>query len=228
MPYNSHHRSIANGLILLLLVSVVSTCHSFGIANSASRSRSVELAATVLPDISEVLNGESCVDEGIEILDGPPISLEGEEVVSSFAPPLTYEKYLTMQSKRVPVTIRYSAESGLKPYFLTVAMKIKEAYPDVTFDRIVLPKMQLSDSSGKGHDGVAFEVLVDGKVVVRTPGRKGAYSIDNMHVYVNMHEVEAAILRARKRRRPQTVYGEESSNERLAGLKNKSKKEGAE
>lgn len=37
-----------------------------------------------------------------------------------------------------------------------------------------------------------------------------------------MEEVEAAILRARKRRRPQTVYGEEESQARIGEvLKNK-------
>mmetsp|Transcript_22014 Transcript_22014/g.49328 ORF Transcript_22014/g.49328 Transcript_22014/m.49328 type:complete len:356 (+) Transcript_22014:201-1268(+) len=33
--------------------------------------------------------------------------------------------------KRVPVTIRYSEDSGLKPYYLTVAKRVKDQYPDV-------------------------------------------------------------------------------------------------
>lgn len=117
--------------------------------------------------------------------------------------------------------MRYSAESGLKPYYLTVAKKIKEAYPDVMFDTVVLPKVQMSENNS-GNDGVTFEVIVDGKIVVRSPGRKGSYGIENMHVFVNMQEVEAAIVRARKRRRPQTFYGEDDSNARLEMLKNKS------
>jgi hypothetical protein len=107
----------------------------------------------------------------------------------------------------------------LKPYYLTVAKKIKEAFPDVMFDKVVLPKVQMSENNS-GNDGVTFEVIVDGKIVVRSPGRKGSYGIENMHVFVNMQEVEAAIVRARKRRRPQTLYGEDDS--RLEVLKNKS------
>jgi hypothetical protein len=127
--------------------------------------------------------------------------------------------FLFEKSKRVPVSVRYSEEPGLKPYYLTVAKKIKDAYPDVVLDKVVLPKVQISEGNNNG-EGVTFEVIVDGKIVVRTPGRK-SYGIENMHVFVNMQEVEAAIIRARKRRRPQTVYGEENSNARLEVLRNK-------
>ena len=66
-----------------------------------------------------------------------------------------------------------------------------------------------------------FPFAVDGKAVVRT-ARKGHYDIENVHVFVSMQEVDAAIVRARKRRRPQTVYGEEESQARLGEvLKNK-------
>lgn len=108
-----------------------------------------------------------------------------------------------------------------------MAKKIKEAYPDVKFDKVVIPKVQLNENS-KGNELVTFEVMVDGKMVVRTPGRKGSFGSENMHVYVNMQEVEGAIIRARKRRRPQTVYGEDTSNARLELLKNKSQKKSAE
>ena len=64
-------------------------------------------------------------------------------------------------------------------------------------------------------------LAVDGKAVVRT-ARKGHYDIENVHVFVSMQEVDVAIVRARKRRRPQTVYGEEESQARLGEvLKNK-------
>jgi hypothetical protein len=87
------------GLILLLLTAMVSLCDSFGLASQAKQTRSVNLATSALPDISEVLNGESCVDaETAELLDGTPLlSADGEDAVASFAPPLTYEKYLRMQ-----------------------------------------------------------------------------------------------------------------------------------
>lgn len=76
--------------------------------------------------------------------------------------------------------------------------------------------------------GSTFEVLVDGKVVVRTaPGRKDRQYYYNpsdpqsLTVFVSMQELDMAISRARRRRRPTTVYGEEGSNVRLEVLKNK-------
>jgi len=103
------------------------------------------------------------------------------------------------------VTIRYSAGSGLKPYYLTVAKRVKDLYPDVLIEREKLDKGGIEDGGGSGGDDArgTFEVAVDGKLVVRnrkaTPERS---------VFVSMGEVDTAILRARKRRRPSTVYGE--------------------
>jgi len=132
-------------------------------------------------------------------------NLAFNDVAESPAPPLNYNKYLTMQKKRVPVTIRYSAGSGLKPYYLTVAKRVKDLYPDVLIEREKLDKGGIEDGGGSGGDDArgTFEVAVDGKLVVRnrkaTPERS---------VFVSMGEVDTAILRARKRRRPSTVYGE--------------------
>jgi len=50
---------------------------------------------------------------------------EDPHKVLPLAPPLSYDKFLTMQDKRVVVTIRYSGESGLRPFFLTAAKKLK-------------------------------------------------------------------------------------------------------
>jgi hypothetical protein len=128
-----------------------------------------------------------------------------------------------IQSKRVPVTIRYSAESGLKPFFLTTAKHIKEAFPDVVIERVILPKVNHIinesnvDTKGGALAGSTFEVLVDGKVVVRTaPGRKsGVHQVNTeMTVFINMQELNGAISRARRRRRPSnTVYGGERGND---------------
>lgn len=52
-------------------------------------------------------------------------SESAEDLLLPLAPPVTYEKFMTMQEKRVVVTIRYSGGAGLKPYFLTVARKLK-------------------------------------------------------------------------------------------------------
>jgi len=113
------------------------------------------------------------------------------------------------QKKRVPVTIRYSRESGLKPYYLTVAKRVKDQYPDVLIERI--------EVSGDGNNGNevgegeknnsigTFEVIVDGKIVVRTDRRAGTHAGS---IFVSMTEMDQAIARARKRRRPSTMYGE--------------------
>ncbi|KAG7351456.1 hypothetical protein IV203_010816 [Nitzschia inconspicua] len=146
-----------------------------------------------------------------------------------FAPPLTYNKFLTMQSKRVMVSIRYSAESGLKKFFLTAAKRIKDMFPDVILERVILPKVDVGESgfdAKSAFAGSVFEILVDGKVVFRTaPGRKGTQS-NEMTVFVSMQELDAAISRARRRRRPSTVvYGEEDDldddKSRLQVLKDK-------
>ena len=65
-----------------------------------------------------------------------------------------------VQEKRVKVTIRYSAESGLRPFYLTVANQIKTIHPDVLLEKRILPP-----NTGDGEDAV-FEVLIDGKVVI--------------------------------------------------------------
>jgi len=148
------------------------------------------------------------------------------------APPMTYQKYVTMNTKCVPVQIRYTANSGLRPYFLTVARRLKADYPDVLIERTLLSK---SDSGGGAISGGSssgstdsesglFEVVIDGRAVVRlNSGRKGVAGTDGgMTIFVSMEEVDQAIGRARRRRRPSTVYGEENeTNVRLEVLKNK-------
>jgi len=140
----------------------------------------------------------------------PPTSnLEFDDVAESPAPPLNFEKYLTMQKKRVPVTIRYSPKSGLKPYYLTVAKRVKDQYPDVLIERIKITGED--DDRSEMMDGEAggagiFEVIVDGKIVVRTNQRAG--NDNGGSIFVSMTEMDLAIARARRRRRPSTAYGE--------------------
>lgn len=111
--------------------------------------------------------------------------------------------------KRVPVTIRYSRESGLKPYYLTVAKRVKDQYPDVLIERI---EVSGDDDNGnevgegeKNNNIGTFEVVVDGKIVVRTDRRAGTHAGS---IFVSMTEMDQAVARARKRRRPSTMYGE--------------------
>jgi hypothetical protein len=131
------------------------------------------------------------------------------------APAVTYEKFLTMQEKRVVVTVRYSGESGLRPYFLTVAKKLKQSHPDVFVERRILPP---AAAGSDGMDGEAtFEILVDGTVVVgRTKARRAKVARVDMSksrsVFVSMQELDVAISRARRKRRPSsTVYGDEAT-----------------
>ncbi|KAL3937383.1 MAG: hypothetical protein SGBAC_007511 [Bacillariaceae sp.] len=232
----SKHQRPRYGMTLLLFSTLATGCESFvqpqfaqhRLASVTQLQMTAAVEAEALPDLSEILEGESCLEsstkEFLETAEAPLTAVDGAvSEISTFAPPLTYDKFLTMQSKRVPVSVRYSEKSGLRPYYLTVAKKIKEAYPDVVLDKIILPKVEASGMDNNNHsiEGATFEVVVDGKIVVRWPSRKGSFG-ENIHVFVNMHEVEAAVCRARKRRRPQTVYGEDDSDARLKGiLKNK-------
>ena len=143
--------------------------------------------------------------ESLELLN---ISLSDDELLPT-APPLLFDKFLTMQEKRVVVTIQYSGESGFRPYFLTVAKKIKASHPDVIIERRILPPV-VADANG---GGAVFEVLVDGKVVVgKTRSRKPR----ERSVFVSMQELDVAVSRARRRRRPTTVYGEDVDLEKVA------------
>jgi len=110
----------------------------------------------------------------------------------------------------------------LKPYYLTVAKRVKDQYPDVLIERVEVSGGDGGDSVDgsndyKGSDkskkntnnnnaaigpSATFEVVVDGKIVVRTQRTQTG------SVFVSMNELDIAILRARKRRRPTTVYGE--------------------
>lgn len=148
------------------------------------------------------------------------------------APMMTYQKYLTMQEKRVKVTIRYSASSGLRPFYLTVADKIKSFHPDVLLERRVVPKV----GSDAGEQGLIFEVLVDGKVIVgkkktmflkvRTSSSSSSSNNDKgddedkrrenqsgevnfaggRSIFISMEKLEQELVKARKKRRPSTMY----------------------
>lgn len=93
-------------MTLLLLSTLASGCESFVqqpqqaqlVAPSLTQ---LKTAGPSLPDLSDVLNGVSYVEpaakEFIESSTEVPLTVNGGGEVSSFAPPLTYEKYLIMQ-----------------------------------------------------------------------------------------------------------------------------------
>jgi hypothetical protein len=147
--------------------------------------------------------------EGMDVAALP----EGGELtmtVEAESPPMSFDKFVTMQEKRAVVTIRYSGDAGLKPYFLTIAKKLKQSHPDIVIERRILP------SAVDGNYEATFEVLVEGKVVIgksrhRKVSRNGNNDVHDIigrrSVYVSMNELDLAISRARRKHRPSTVYG---------------------
>ena len=108
--------------------------------------------------------------------------------------------------------VRYSATPGLRPYYLTITKKIKEANPDVIVEKAILPTTE-----NDVLEDTIFEVLIDGKVVIGKPRtkfqsvrRSGKDEINNnkvygMSIYVSVDDINVAIGKARKKRRPATT-----------------------
>lgn len=189
-------------LLLVGILEFTPVCVSFlNPAIHSSRRRISGIFATE-HDVVDVKN-QSLYEklESVEITPSPDLPE---------SPPLSYDKFLTMQDKRVVVTIRYSQGAGLRPYFLTVAKKIKSSHPDVVLERLILPGLLDADEEA------TFEVLVDGRVVVGK-GRSSKQKVglvDMTHarsVFVSMKELDVAIARSRRKRRPSTAYGGEKS-----------------
>ena len=143
-----------------------------------------------------------------------------------------------MSNKRVPVEIRYdSQQSGLRPFFLTVAKKVKDKYPDVVVQKTDLASLSSSGGGGEAAPGdVVFEVLVDGKGVVGKAQTK-KQSIENggggggssgvgspvdlangISIYVSMGEIDQAIAKARRKRRPSTTYSQQGEDREPEGV----------
>jgi hypothetical protein len=112
------------------------------------------------------------------------------------APALSFRKFLTMQERRVVVTIRFADNAGWKPYYLTATKIIKARHPDVLLEKKVL--------SPTVEGGEKFEIAVDGKVII---GNQAKTATSTRNVYCNMVELDLAIGRARRRHRPSTTYG---------------------
>jgi hypothetical protein len=55
------------------------------------------------------------------------------------------------QEKRVKVTVRFSAEARLQPFYLTVGSRIESAHPDVLLEKWILPPCRVR---GGGQGGV--------------------------------------------------------------------------
>ncbi|CAB9498562.1 expressed unknown protein [Seminavis robusta] len=132
---------------------------------------------------------------------------------------LTFSKFLTMQEKRVVVCFRFTDLPYLRPYFLTFANKLKKRHADIIIDKRILPLVVDSTSPP------IFEVLVDGKIVIgnNKKGRSNNNSkqekvivggrvdaTNTQSVFASMEQLGLAIAKARRRRRPNTLYGGET------------------
>jgi hypothetical protein len=211
-------RSVLSCFVLIMMTSDDCTCHGFSIVSPYSRGTVLPSTTSLSSIMSETVsaatevmnkNGESHQDPLYAALASDVllnVTLNETDVLP-LAPQVFYDKFITMQDKRVVVTIRYSEHSGLRPYFLTVVKKLKTSNPDVAVERRILPVTTDAEAT--------FEIMVDGTVVVgnksRTRRQKVA-RVDMSHarsVFVSMQELDVAISRARRRRRPTTVYGDE-------------------
>jgi len=156
----------------------------------------------------------SCTD-GLPLLPIDEASLRraSQDTLLPSSPPLTFEKYLAMTTKRVPVEIRFQSGTigqQLRPFVLTVAKKVKARYPDV-----VVQRTDLGDAPPGDPSLPAFEVLVDGRAVVGKAEMVDLTGGGGFSVYVSMGEIDQAITKARRKRRPSTTYsqqGEEAGN----------------
>mmetsp|Transcript_12949 Transcript_12949/g.16376 ORF Transcript_12949/g.16376 Transcript_12949/m.16376 type:complete len:360 (+) Transcript_12949:45-1124(+) len=138
------------------------------------------------------------------------------------------EKGTEQKEKRVPIVIRYSELQGLRSYYLTTAKKIKDSNPDVTVEKRIIPR----NEEHKDEDTV-FEVLVDNRIVVgkgqckwqgvtrSASGKDNDNKINQvfgMSVYISMQDINEAIAKARRKRRPSTTYAQHGMVMRRVGL----------
>jgi hypothetical protein len=225
--WNNMHPSAApfsRHLLSLLLLLMTLCFQTFGFSINPSNRRIQERIVrfhqrrSLLATITGI-NGDKELHSDIVFANLTAAEIDESELLPA-APPITYQKFITMQDKRVLVTIRYSGESGLRPFFLTVAKKLKQSHPDVIVERRILPPVAgaMSNDANMMDGEATFEILVDGTMVVgktRATRRSKVARVDmsrSRSVYISMQELEVAIARARRRRRPTTtVYGDVSA-----------------
>lgn len=263
MRHSQTSAASSSSLAWLIIVLVASSrefsrtcsCHAFGISRPslfpawALRSGTeINVMTRAEPEVSwaNVLErkGSNEDDKQLPVQQQQPPPQEQDassELPSSqlpSSPPLTFEKYLTMSNKRVPVEIRYnSQQSGLRPFFLTVAKKVKDKYPDVVVQKTDLASLSSSGGGGEAApgDSMVFEVLIDGKGVVGKAetkrqsignGNGGGSSggvgspvdlANGISVYVSMSEIDQAITKARRKRRPSTTYSQQGEDREPEG-----------
>jgi len=212
-----HYVSLVNGFSSPIHVGSLSS----SIIRHENLRNSCLAAAAQEQQSDDVSAEEGSDDESVEIL--PTITSQETTTVTS---------YEEAETKRVNVTIRYTGAAGLRPYFLTMVKNVKKNHPDVIIERIILPEVE-------AFEGHTIEVMVDGKTVIGKDRIKwqnidrsnsGSMSSSNeettittsdtsgdnylangMSVFVSMNDINHAISKARKKKRPNTLYsyGEE-------------------
>ena len=111
---------------------------------------------------------------------------------------------------------------------MTTAKKIKDSNPDVIVEKRIIPRTEEHKD-----EETLFEVLVDNRVVIGKPQCKwqgvtrSASGKDNddtinqvfgMSVYISMTDINEAIAKARRKRRPNTAYAQHGKMMRRVGL----------
>ena len=78
-----------------------------------------------------------------------------EEIMRfSFSPPMTVQKYVTMQQKRVEVRISYAGFAQYATYCNAAESFLKSGWPDVLIKRVILPA-----GSAKRLEPMRIEVM---------------------------------------------------------------------
>jgi len=100
----------------------------------------------------------------------------------------------------------------MRPFYLTVATLIKSRHGDVILEKELIPVV-----GEEMEEEPIFEVIIDGKVVVGksrsnwqpVPSNDRKNLANGLSVFIPMEEVNLAIAKARRRRRPTTtVYAQ--------------------
>ena len=162
--------------------------------SSSTPETSLDETAEALLDGEKLLDGQSCLVNGIggvNLTHAPPIR---KKDLMPNAPHLSWKKFVTMQEKRVVVCFRFTEAPYLKPYFLTIASKLKKQHSDIIIETRALPMVDANAQP-------IFELLVDGKVVMggASGGRErhilgGRVDVANTQsVFVSMEQISLAI-----------------------------------
>jgi len=112
---------------------------------------------------------------------------------------MTFEKFRTMQQKRVRLSIRYSGgERDATKVYSRIKQLVSLRFPDVVVEKRIRNVRSPKDTG-------VFEILVDDRLVYSKPTERDG-------IFLSMRTLTQAIVRARRLRRPgQTVYGDSDS-----------------